>query len=209
MHIVSSVQSTHFLVMSWLYCLKIYIIVTLFKTGTSWVQASKSDITSSGTSNKSGISYQISSFITSNSGGTSTWSGCWGGVTGIDCGGQVEVASLWISWMQRYSLLSGTGSSSHSGSSWSGDGRVSLASSESVSSIGGSISSKVRHWWNPIQNDRLLGGLGVKHEIRYWAEVKSARSKEASVVNMKYMQIGLVIWSGSPLSLLLSYPSSW
>ena len=37
----------------------------------------------------------------------------------------------------------------------------------------------------------------MKGEIGYWAVVKSAGSKEASVVNTEYPQLGLVIWGGA------------
>ena len=100
--------------------------------------------------------------------------------------------------MQRYSLLNGIGSSSHTGSSWSTVGRSSSSSSVYVSDIGRGISLKVRHWQTPSWNGRLLGHLGVKGEIRQWAVVKSARSKEASIVNTEYTQIGLVIWGRGP-----------
>ena len=178
-------------------------------------------MTSSGTSDKSGISSGISSSISSNSGSTVylvrllgvMWLGHVGQAVGVDCwyrcGCGVWAASLGILWMQRYSLLSGTGPSFHTGSSRSAVGRGSLSSSESVSGIGIGNSSKVRYWWTPSQNGRLLGCLGVKGEIGHWAVMKSARSKEASVVNMECAQIGLVIQGGSPLSLLLSYLSSW
>ena len=117
----------------------------------------KSDITSCGTSNKSGISSGISSSISSNSGGTSTRSGCWGSmagtswlgygdwVTGMSCRGGVMVVGLGNSWMQRYSLLYGTTSSSHTGSSRSAVGRGSSMSSESVSRFGRGVLSTVEH----------------------------------------------------------------
>ena len=67
-----------------------------------------------------------------------------------------------------------------------------------VSGISGAISSKVRCQWTPSWNGRLLGHLGVKDEIEHLAAEKSAGSKEASVVNMEYTCIGLVIQDGSP-----------
>ena len=103
------------------------------------------------------------------------------------------MASLGISWMQIYSLLSATGSSSHTGSSSFAVGRGPLSSSESVSGTGGGISPKGRSHWTPSQNGMLLGCLGMKGQIGCWAVVKSAGSKEASVANTEYMQIGLVI----------------
>ena len=60
----------------------------------------------------------------------------WG--NGYRCG----VAGLGISWMQRYSLLSGTGSSSHMGSSSTAIGRSSFSSSESAADASGGVSSK-------------------------------------------------------------------
>ena len=206
MHIVSNVWSVHFLIMSRVYCFIIYN-VTLYKTSNSVHLASmhQSDITSCGTSSKFGMSSGKSSSIISNSRCTSTWSGCWGsmtgtpwldcgdGVTGIGCANGVRVASLGISWMQIYPLLSGTVSSSHTGSSKSAVGRDSSLSSESVSGIGGGISLKVRCQQTHYQNGRLLGCLDVKGEIGHWAVLKSVGSKEVSVVNMEYTQIGLVI----------------
>ena len=74
------------------------------------------------------------------------------------------MASLGFSWMQRYSLLSGTSSSSHTRPSRSAVERVFLSSSGSVSGIRG-VLLKVRDWWTTSQNGRLLGHLGVKGEI--------------------------------------------
>ena len=122
------------------------------------------------------------------------WLGCRGWINGISCG----VASLGIAWMQRYFLLSGTGYSSHIRSSRSAVRRGSLLSSESVSALDKDVLSKVRCQQIPSQNGRLLGHIGVEAEIGHCVMVKSARSKEASVVNMEYMQIGLVIWGGGP-----------
>ena len=71
--------------------------------------------------------------------GLQQWA-CWYGLWGWSW-----VVSLGISWMQRYSLLSSTSSSSHTGLSRSAVGRGSLSSSESVSGIGGGISLKARN----------------------------------------------------------------
>ena len=90
---------------------------------------------------------------------------CRGRVASMGCGGGGDVASLGISWTQRYCLLSGTGSSPHTWSSRSADGRSSLSSSESVSGLGRDVLLRVRHWQTPSQNGRLLGCLGVKGVI--------------------------------------------
>ena len=124
------------------------------------------------------------------------WSGCWGGVTGVGCG--VGMASLGISWMQRYSLLSGTGFSSYMDHQGLQLGGVLHHPQSLFLALAGVFTSKVRHQQTPSQNERLLGCLGVKGEIGHWAVVKSAGSKEASVLNTEYTQIGLVIWGGSP-----------
>ena len=126
------------------------------------------------------------------------WLGCGCRVAGTICGVGVGVASLGISLMQRDFLLSGTGSLSHTGSFRSAVGRGSSSSSEPVSGINGVISLKVRFWQTSSQNGRILGHLGVKDEIGCWAVVKSAGLKEASVVNMEYTWMGLVICGGSP-----------
>ena len=149
----------------------------------------------------------------------STWSACWGGMTGISwsgCGsgvtstgsrGWAQMASLGISWMQRYSLLSSTGSSSNTGLSRSAVGRGSSLSTESVSGVSRGILPKVKCQQMPSLNSRLLGylkmkggGLGV---------VKLTILKETSVVNTEYIWVGLVIQNESPQSLSLSNPSSW
>ena len=139
-----------------------------------------SDTISSGTSIKSGISSSTSSSINSNSGGTSTWLVCCVGVSGspwLGCGvgsllwalgGGGGMASLGISRMQWYSLLSSSGSSSNMGSFSSAIGRSS-SSSESVADACGGVSSEVRHWQTPSQNGRTLGCLGVKGKSWVWA----------------------------------------
>ena len=125
------------------------------------------------------------------------WSCCGGWITGTGCGCGVGMASLGISWMQKYScclVLALHPTLGCQVCNWGG----SFSSPESVSGVSLGISSNIRHQWTPSQDGRLLGHLGVKGEIRHWAVVKSARSKEASVVNTEYMQIGLVISGGSP-----------
>ena len=111
--------------------------------------------------------------------------------------GGVGVASLGISWMQRYSLLPGTSSSSHTRSSRFAVGRNSLSSSVCFLHWRGCFVT-VRCQQTPSQNIRLVGHLRVKGKIGCWAVVKSAQLKEASVVNNEYTHIGLVIRGGSP-----------
>ena len=107
-------------------------------------------------SSKSGISFGASSSINSNLQGTSTRLGCRGGVSGspwsgcrgvagmgCDCG--CRVASLGISWMQRYSLLSGNGCLCHMGSSSSTIRRFASSSLDSAANASGDVSLKVSH----------------------------------------------------------------
>ena len=81
------------------------------------------------------------------------------------------MAGLGISWMQRYSLLSGTGSSSHKGSSNPAVGRSSPSSSQSAVGASGGVSLKVSHQQNLSQNDRPLGPFRVKCESSFLAVV--------------------------------------
>ena len=99
--------------------------------------------------------------------GSVTWLGCWGGVSGNPWSGFVAgvagmgcgcgLAGLGISWIQRYSLLSDTGSLSHMGSSSFAIGRSSSSSLESVANTSGSVSSKASCW-----NGGPLGCFRVK-----------------------------------------------
>ena len=50
---------------------------------------------------------------------------------------------------------------------------------------------------DPFSEWQASRTLGMKGKIGHWAVVKSAGSKGASVVNMEYMWIGLVICGGS------------
>ena len=99
--------------------------------------------------------------------------------------------------MQRYSLLPGTSSLCQTALSRSAVERDTSSPLQSVSSVSGGVSSKVKCPLTSSQNCGLLGHVGVKDEIRCSTVVKSAGLKEASVVNTEYMQIGLVICSGS------------
>ena len=71
--------------------------------------------------------------------GGAVWRGHW-------CRVGSGVVSLGISWMQRYSLLSGTVSLSHIGSSNPAVGRSSSSSLESAASTSGGVSLKISHW---------------------------------------------------------------
>ena len=95
--------------------------------------------------------------------------GLWGRVTGAGCWG--GVASLGISWLQRYSLLSGTNSLSHTESSRVAVRRSSSLSLEFAASASEGVSSKVSHWQTTSQNGRPLGCLEVKGESWLWAVV--------------------------------------
>ena len=97
----------------------------------------------------------------------SLWVGVAG--TGYGCGG--GVASLGLSWMQRYSLLSGTSSSSHMGLSSTAIGRSSSSSSGSATNASGVFHQRLGHQQAPSQNGRPLGCLRVKGESWYWVPV--------------------------------------
>ena len=96
------------------------------------------------------------------------------------------VASIGILWMQQYSLLTSTSSSSHMVSSNPAVGRYSSSSPESAASGGGGVSLKVSYQLvTPSQNGRSLGCLGVKGKSWLWAVVWSTGLKEASAENME------------------------
>ena len=84
--------------------------------------------------------------------GWGSLAGMQGGVAGIGCGVGVGVVGLGISLMQRDFMLSGTGSSSHTGlfrsAVWGGF----FNHHQSVSGVNGGISLKVKHWQTPSQN---------------------------------------------------------